>query len=412
MAAPTELFQVRTPDDALRRLLESLPPSGPPERIPTAQALDRVLAEDLVSPSDLPTFHRSTMDGFAVRAPDTFGATEGLPAYLEIQGEVLMGQAPEIVLQPGHCARISTGGMLPTGADAVVMVEQTQEVGRATLEVLRAVAPGENVVGIGEDVRQGEPVLPRGQTLRPQDLGGLLALGINSVQVARRLRVGILSTGNEVVSPDVAPGPGQVRDVNGYTLAALVTRLGHAPCSAGIVGDEEEALRTAARDALARSDVLIISAGSSVSTRDLSAQIIHELGRPGVLVHGVALRPGKPTVLAVCDGKAVFGLPGNPVSCMVTFDLFVAPTLTYLCGASAPLRGTVPARLARNVASASGRVDYVQVRLVQTERGLEARPVFGKSNLIFTLMRADGMVRVPLDKGGLAAGEWVDVVLF
>jgi molybdopterin molybdotransferase len=353
------------------------------------------------------------MDGFAVRAADTFGATEGMPAYLEVVDEVFMGQAPRRTLARGETSRIATGGMLPDEADAVVMVEQTQEVGPTTIEALRPVAPGENVVQIGEDVRSGDPILARGHVLRPQDLGGLVALGVTRIRVARKLRVAIVSGGDELVDPEEEPGPGQIRDINSYTLAAQIRRGGHEACLGGVFPDEYAALEDAARQALAKNDVVILSAGSSVSARDMTAQVVDGLGRPGVLVHGVSLKPGKPTILAVCDGKPVFGLPGNPVSCMVTYELFVAPTLAYLSGAAAPPRRSVSARLTRNIASATGREDYVQVRLEPgTDGGLDAVPVFGKSNLIFTLIRADGMLKVPLDAGGLNAGAQVEVVLF
>lgn len=411
MSRPKELFDVRTPADALATLLESLPRRTHVEQVPTRDALGRVLAEALTSPSDLPAFPRSTMDGYAVRADDTFGSTEGLPAYLLLAGEVLMGRAPTVRLMPGECARIATGGMLPEGANAVVMVEQTQEAG-TTVEVLRAVAPGENVVQVGEDVRRGDPLLPRGHALRPQDLGGLLALGIVRVPLTPRLKVGIISGGDEVVDPEVEPGPGQIRDVNSYTLAGLVERAGHQPWLVGVFPDEYRVLERAAQGALAECDVLLLSAGSSVSLRDMTAQVIAGLGHPGVLVHGVSLKPGKPTILGVCGGKPVIGLPGNPVSCMVTFDLFVAPLLAHLTDAKEAPRRTVTARLARNVASAPGREDYVQVRLVESGGQLEAHPVFGKSNLIYTLVRSDGMLKVPLDKGGLNAGQLVEVVLF
>lgn len=412
MARPRELFNVRTPADALAVLLDKLPRYVATEEVPTRDALDRVLAEDLCSPSDLPSFRRSTMDGFAVRAADTYGASEGLPAYLDVVGEVLMGEAPRLALGTGQATQIATGGMLPDDADAVIMVEQTQQVGAHTIEALRPVAPGENVVQVGEDVRTGDPLLSRGQVLRPQDLGGLVALGITRLRVARRLRVGIVSGGDEIVDPEQVPGPGQIRDINSYTLAALVQRGGHTSWLVGVVHDEYAMLEAAARRALDQSDVVILSAGSSVSTRDMTAQVIDALGRPGVLVHGVSLRPGKPTILAVCDGKAVFGLPGNPVSCMVTYDLFVGPTLAHLSGATLARPRTVRARLTRNIASAAGREDYVQVRLETRDGTLEAVPVFGKSNLIYTLIRADGMLKVPLDVGGLVAGSQVEVVLF
>ncbi len=414
MTATPELFNVRTPADALATLLDALPRGQPTsEIVATRDALDRVLAEDISAPADLPTFRRSTMDGFAVRAADTFGATEGLPSYFEIVDEVLMGRAPGRGVMTGECVRIATGGMLPDDADAVIMVEQTQQVGPTTVEALRAVAPGENVVQVGEDVRVGDPILPSGHVLRPQDLGGLFALGITSVRVARQLRVGIVSGGDELVDPAMSPGPGQIRDINSDTLAALIRRDGHIPCLVGVFPDEFGALQSAAQKALSENDVLILSAGSSVSTRDMTSRVVADLGQPGVLVHGVSLKPGKPTILGVCSEKPVFGLPGNPVSCMVTYDLFVSPTLRRLSGATAPPRKTVTARLVRNIASATGREDYIQVRLERGADGTcDAAPVFGKSNLIFTLIRADGMLKVPLDAGGLTAGTLVDVVLF
>jgi molybdopterin molybdotransferase len=336
-----------------------------------------------------------------------------LPAYLEVRGEVGMGRRPEVCVSIGEAARIATGGMLPDGADAVVIVENTQEVDSATIEVVRPVAPGENVIQVGEDVAMDAPLLPRGHVLRPQDLGGLLALGITEAVVAARLSVAILGSGDEVVPPDQEPGPGQIRDINSYTLAALVRRSGHEPLVLGVVPDVYHELETAAREALHQADVVIISAGSSVSTRDMTAQAIASLGQPGVLVHGVSLKPGKPTILAVVNGKPVFGLPGNPVSCMVTFDLFVAPALYRMSGcAQRPATQTLVARLGKNVASAPGREDYVQVRLERRDAEVWAEPVFGKSNLIYTLVRSDGLIKVDLDKGGVSQGELVEVRLF
>jgi molybdopterin molybdotransferase len=408
-----ELFNVLTPADAYALLERHLPLNVRVERIPTSEALGRVLAEDLHSGEDLPAFPRSTMDGFAVRAADTYGASEGLPAYLQVVGEVLMGRRPESRASIGQAVRIATGGMIPDGADAVVMVEYTQEVDARTIEVVRPVAPGENVIKVGEDVTVGAALLTRGQILRPQDLGGLLALGITEVTVAARLKVAILGSGDEVVAPEQTPGPGQIRDVNSYTLAALVRRAGHEPLVLGIAPDVYEVLEALTRRALALADVVVISAGSSVSTRDMTAQVIATLGSPGVLVHGVSLKPGKPTILAVAQGKPVFGLPGNPVSCMVTFDLFVAPTLYHLSGCPArPASEVLAARLGKNLASAPGREDYIQVRLEQRGGELWAEPVFGKSNLIYTLVRSDGLVKIDLDRSGLSEGDQVEVRLF
>jgi molybdopterin molybdotransferase len=408
-----ELFQVVTVAQALERLLPRVAPLARPERVPITDALDRVLAAELRSPVDLPAFARSTMDGFAVRAADTYGASEGLPAYLALCGEVPKGRAADLEVRPGQAARVHTGGMLPPGADAVVMVENTQALDDATIEVVRPVAQGENVIPVGEDVRAGDRLFAPGHRLRPQDLGGLAGVGITEVLVAPRPRVAILATGDEVVPPDRPVAPGQIRDINSYTIAAQVRRAGGEPLLAGIAPDSADRLRELAGAALANADALIISAGSSVSTRDVTVQVIGELGPPGVLVHGVAIHPGKPTILALVGGKPVFGLPGNPVSTMIAFDLFVAPALARLLGAAPePHAGRVQAKLAHNVASRPGREDFVPVRLERRDGVLWADPVFGKSNLIYTMAHADGMLHVPLDLAGLYAGEVVTVRLF
>lgn len=436
-----ELSTVQTPSAAWRIFAERFQPAVRQELAPVVEALDRVLAADLTAPHDLPSFPRSTVDGYAVIASDTYGASASLPAYLEVVGETPMGQAAALSLDVGQCALVHTGGMMPADADAVVMIEHTQKVrgpqdqlGSArddprlrpshlplpqsihpyTIEVYRPVAVGQNVIQVGEDVRRGDLVLPAGRQIRPQDIGGLLALGITQIPLAAPPRVAILSQGDEIVPPEQEPGPGQVRDINAYTLAALTRRAGGLPMNFAIVPDQLQLLQAAAAAALAQADLLVMSAGSSVSFRDMTAQVIDGLGRPGILVHGVSVRPGKPTILALCDGKPVFGLPGNPVSAMVIFDLFVAPTIRLLLGADAnrlARKTQLRARLARNVASASGREDFVQVRLEQRAGELWAAPVFGKSNLIYTLIRADGLIKIALDSNGIAEGEWVTVEL-
>jgi molybdopterin molybdotransferase len=292
--------------------------------------------------------------------------------------------------------------MLPAGADAVVMVEHTHEVGDATIEVTRPVAPGENVVEAGEDVQQGDTVLTAGHRLRAHDAGALAALGVTHIEVTRRPRVGILSTGDEVIPADGTPVPGQVRDVNSTALTGRARQAGAEPRVYGIAPDDRDALEVLARRAFEECDLTAISAGSSVSTRDVTAEAISALGKPGVLAHGVSVKPGKPTIVAVANGRPVFGLPGNPV----------APTIRHLRGgATEPPAARARARLARNIASAAGRVDFVQVRLVDREGELWAEPEFGKSNLIFTMVRAAGMIEVPLDLAGLQEGTWVDVRL-
>ena len=408
-----EFFNVLPPSEALEVLLSRLQARPRTERIPTALATGRVLRTAVVSPEDLPAWPRATMDGYSVRARDTFGATEGLPAYLEVVGEVPMGQEPRVSVGPGQAARAFTGGLLARDADAVVMVEHTQAVDDGTIEVLRPVAPGENVVQPGEDVRRGEEVLPAGHLLRPQDVGALLALGITTVEVAQRPRVAVISTGDELVPPEESPGPGRIRDVNTYTVTALVEAAGGRVSRTWLLPDDFQAQRRAASEALETADLLVFSAGSSVSARDMTAQVIAGLGSPGVLVHGISIRPGKPTIVGLVEGRPVFGLPGNPVSAMVVFDLLVRPTLYRLAGCPTPPEPpTTSARLARDVPSATGREDYVPVRLADGPDGPVADPVFGKSNLIFTLVRSQGLVRVPLDRSGLYAGEEVPVRLF
>ena len=408
-----EFFNVLPPQQALHLLLDRLAPLPSKELILTSDAFLRITAQPVHAPEHLPSFPRSAMDGYAVRSQDTFGASEALPAYLELVGDVPAGRDTLIVLAPGQTATAYTGGPLAGGADAVVMVELTQRAGDATIEVLRPAAPGENVVQVGEDTRQGDLVLPQGHLIRPQDIGGLLGLGVTQLPVTPRPRVAIVSTGDELVSPQMLPGPARVRDINTYTLSAQVSACGALPISAGLVPDDYEVQLTAAQEGLSLADVLLFSAGSSVSSHDMTVDIIAALGQPGVLFHGISFKPGKPTIGAIVEGKPVFGLPGNPVSAMVVFDMLVRPVLYALAGCSEPPpRATATARLTRDIPSQSGREDYVPVRLISHNGALTAEPVFGKSNLIYTLVRADGMLRVPLDAGGVYAGQQVTVTLF
>ena len=414
----SEFFNVLPPDEARALLLRHIHHVLPGEKLKSEEALGRVTAAAILSPSPLPAFRRSTMDGYAVRAQDTFGASASLPAFVTVVGEVAMGRPATVVLRTGEVAIVHTGGMIPDTADAVIPVEHTQGMGEMDvfpheIELLKAVAVGENVLQVGEDVRQGAEILPAGHRLRPQDLGGLLALGITEVDVVARPRVALLATGDEVIHPAQTPIPGQIRDINSYTTGGQTRQAGGEPVLCGIVGDKFEDLRSAAATALAAHDMLVMSAGSSVSVRDMTVQVINTLGQPGVLLHGVATRPGKPTIVGVVAGKPVLGLPGNPVSAMIQFDMFGVPAIERLLGVKMGMgRGRVLAQLTKNIASESGREDYVPARLEETNNGLFATPVFGKSNLIYTLVNADGLIKVPLNKAGLEAGEWVEVRLF
>jgi molybdopterin molybdotransferase len=380
------------------------------EEVDTLQASGRVTARSVVAPEALPAFPRSTVDGYAVIARDTFGTGDTLPAYLSVVGEVPMGGQAGFSLKRGQAGVIHTGGMLPGGADAVVMVEHTQVARPGEVEILKAVPGGENTLHIGEDVGLGEEIIPGGSRLRPAEIGGLMGLGILQVPVRVKPRVGILSSGDEVVSPGEIPLLGQVRDINTYSLSALVAQAGGLPRSYGIIPDQFEALHNSLANALAENDLVIITAGSSASARDLTARVIAEMGKPGVLAHGVNLKPGKPTILAMCNGKPVIGLPGNPLSALVIARLFVVPVIETLLGLSRPgLETLIRAYLTINLPSVAGREDWVPVRLVEEAGKLLAEPIFYKSNLIFNLVQADGLACIPEDTTGMEAGELVQV---
>jgi molybdopterin molybdotransferase len=405
-----ELFKLTSIAQAKASILNHWHVTRAKERVSLAKALDRELAEHLMAPEDVPGFTRSTVDGYAVKASDTYGATEALPAYLRITGQIMMGQKPMGELQQGQAMAIPTGGMLPDGADAVVMVEYTEEFGSHEVAVNRPVSPGENLIRRGEDVQAGTLVFAANHRLRPQDLGLLSSLGILEVEVFKPYRVGIISTGNEVVPPGELPSPGQVRDINSYTLLGLVKKSGAEPVLYGIVRDNLTELAEKIDRAVRENDLVLLSGGSSVGTRDFTVEALSRLGEPGLLLHGIPVKPGKPTVVAAADGKLIFGLPGHPVSAMVVYGLLVHPLL-YYGSYDSSIVPVVHARLARNLASATGRQDHIRVKLLQKEGELWAEPVLGKSGLISTLVRADGELIIPADREGLVTGETVEVRL-
>jgi molybdopterin molybdotransferase len=403
-----EFFATRTVAEALSGFRPQR--RTPAETIPLAEARHRIPVAAVAAPEALPGFARSTVDGYAVRAADTYGVSEGLPGYLDVAGAVRMGAAPDVVVGPGTVVSMPTGGMLPPGADAVVMVEYTQEAMAGTIEVVRPVAPGEGVVRADEDAAPGADLVPAGRPLRAQDLGMLAAAGITEVTVHARPRVTILSTGDEVVPPGTARlRPGQVRDATAVALAALVAEAGGEQVTGGIIPDDPARLEDALRAALADSDLIVISAGSSVGARDETAEAVGRLGPPGIWCHGLAIRPGKPTLLAECGGVPIIGLPGNPRSALVIFRLIGMPLVRRVGGCTAaPAEPTIRARLGRDLASATGRLDVVQVRVTD---GV-AVPVFGLSALLSVLTAADGYVTVPDDATGLDAGTEVNVTLY
>ena len=418
-----EFLRVLPVEDVVSRLLAFAPLPAEPCAL-DALSVGSVLAETLTAHEDLPPTDRSGMDGYAVRAADLFGASEGNPAWLDCIGDISIDTPPAFTLQPGQCAAIVTGGSLPEGADAVVMVEHTKPFGAGVIEFRRAAAPGDYVMPQGEDAREGQPLLTRGTVLRPQEAGLLAALGITEVPVFQRPRVSILSTGDELVAPECRPRPGQIRDVNTTALSAMLRPVAEVS-GFGIAPDRLEPLTNALQAALSGhgqpADVVFLSGGSSIGVRDLTLDALRALGDTEIICHGVALSPGKPLILARCGQTLVWGLPGQVASAQVVMHILGIPFLRHLAGHSLsgadafdqafwPLRQAV---LSRNIASRQGREDYIRVKLERDSSGaMQAVPVPGLSGLLRTLPKADGLIRIPARLEGLEAGSPVDVLLF
>jgi molybdopterin molybdotransferase len=407
-------FKVVTPQEALRALLQVS--SVGSERIPTVRARARVLAEDLYSSVDLPHFHRAAMDGYAVKAKDTFGANQSLPAYLKLAGVVEMGKEATQRLGAGEAIRISTGGMMPPESDAVVMVEYTDETDAGLVEIHRSVSPWQNVIQIGDDIKKRELVFHRGRRLRAHDLGALTGVGISSVLVYMRPRIALISTGDEIVDADTDPMPGQVRNINQHSLAGLIEGCGGELRDWGVIRDDKDQLIRAIAEALQWSDLVLLSGGSSMGAKDIALEAILSFPDSEFIFHGISVSPGKPTIFAKACGKPIMGLPGYPVSALVIFDLFAAPVLRKIGGEEVTginqFEKTLRATLKTNIASQVGREDYVRVTLERDSERWLATPLPSKSGAIFTLVKADGMVRIDLNQDGLEQGEEVEVILF
>jgi len=404
-------FRVMDIDDVLK--LKSAFEACGEETVALSEAEGRILAATLAADVDIPGFARATMDGYAVRAASTFGASEGNPAFLKIVGKIAMGEHPSVEVGAGEAVRIATGGMLPRGADAVVMIEHTEALDDATIEAYKSVAPGQYVVERGEDIQSGEALLEPGRPIRAPEAGLLAAIGAREVPVFTRPQVGIISTGDEVVPVEQYPEAGQIRDINSTTLAALVSNAGGLPHTWGIVADDFAKLHHVCREALAASDMVLISGGSSVGTRDFTIEVIKALDDAEILVHGVSIRPGKPTILGRSGGKPIWGLPGHVTSAMVVFCVLVKPFLHHLAGRDPRFerRFALPAKLTRNLPSVQGKVDFVRVRLSASPDGWLADPIMGKSGLIRTMVLADGLLRIDANTEGLDKNAQVMVDL-
>ena len=407
-----EFFKVTDLGNVLKHISNF--PKVEAENIPLTESMGRILVQDMHANVDLPDFRRSTMDGYAVRASSTFGASEANPAYLIVKGDVLMGEIPDFSIGVGEAAGISTGGMLPKGADSVVMIEHTETVDKSSIEIYRSVAPAQNILEKGEDFQKDAVLVPAGKRIRSQEIGLLAAFGIERVAVYKKPVIGIISSGDEVVSIKKMPGPGQIRDINTYTLAGLVEKSGAVPMTYGIVRDNFKDLFEKCTAALKQSDMVLISGGSSIGARDYTIEVFSALSESEILVHGISISPGKPTILARSQNRAIWGLPGQVTSTMVVFEIVVKPFIENIGGCLPEQKSHFNhvARLSRNVSSTQGRADYVRVKLFQKDGVLWAEPVLGKSGLINTMVKADGLIEIGLNTEGLDRGAKVEVIPF
>ena len=402
------MLHVKTPEEVLALIETEFSPVSDIEYIPLSAALGRVLAEDIAATEYVPDFDRSTVDGYAVRAKDTFGCTDAIPAILPLQGEVLMGEGAEFELKAEECVAVPTGGALPKGADSVVMVEYTEDYGDGTVGITKSAAPGQNVIFRGDDVYPGKAILRRGRVLSSQDIGALAAIGQALVPAARKLTVGVISTGDELVPPEAVPGPGQVRDVNSPMLEAMLGGFGVNVINYGIVVDNETLLSEKVHLAVSQCDAVLLSGGSSVGVKDAACRIIESMG--SLLLHGIAIKPGKPTILGKAGAKPLVGLPGHPVAAYFITKLFVLPLLSRMMG-RAQASYTTTARITESVSANHGRAQYHCCRLERRDGQLYAFPIRGKSGLITTLAGADGYFCIDRDCEGLPQYAEIQVTI-
>ncbi len=382
------------------------------EKVDIVNAYGRVLAIDIIADSNLPGFSRSTMDGFAVKAQTTFGATEGNPALAEIKGDIAMGETSDFSIGPGEAARISTGGALPSGADSVVMIEHTGEIDETMIEIYKSIPPGAHVIEKGEDFNEKSLVLPRGKRIRAQDAGLIAAFGLQNVEVYKKPVISVLSTGDEIVPVEAIPGPGKIRDINTYTLSGLIKEAGGIPLPLGIAIDDYDEIFNGCKKALEKSDMALISGGSSVGARDFTIDVLKNLPDAEILFHGISISPGKPTILAKSGNNAFWGLPGHVVSSMVVFKVAVLPFIEHLSGVNPEYHKKLlfPARISRNIASSQGRTDYVRVKVFEKNGETWVEPILGKSGLINTMVKADGLIEIGINMEGLDKGAEVSVL--
>ena len=402
------MLHVKTPEEVLALIESEFAPLERQELVGLVDAMGRILAEDIAATEYVPDFDRSTVDGYAVRAKDTFGCTDAIPAILPVQAEVLMGEGAQFELKAEECVAVPTGGAVPKGADSVVMVEFTEDYGDGTIGISKSVAPGQNMIFRGDDVYPGKVILQKGRVLSSQDIGALAAIGRVQVPVVKKLTVGVISTGDELVSPEQTPRPGQVRDVNSPMLEAMLTCFGVKVINYGIVVDNEALLSEKVHKAVSECDAVLLSGGSSVGVKDAACRIIESMG--SLLLHGIAIKPGKPTILGKTGVKPLVGLPGHPVAAYFITKLFVLPLLSRLMGRKQESY-TTTAKVTESIGANHGRAQYQCCRLERKDGELYAYPIRGKSGLITTLAGAEGYFCIDRDCEGLPKFAEIQVTI-
>lgn len=381
------------------------------EEVDILQGLGRIAAEDIIAPIDLPEFNRATVDGYALLSRDTFGASESIPVFLEVEGKVEMGQATELTIRSGTGVYVPTGGMIPEGADGVVMIEYVEQLDSCTIAVHKPVAPGEGLIHRGEDLKTGEVIIKKGRRIKPQDIGALAAVGINRLKVMEKPRIAILSTGDEIVDPEAEVPFGKIRDINTYALAAMAEESGCNVTYKAVIKDDYELLTKTMGSVINDNHIVILSGGSSIGTKDMTAKVIASMGEPGVFVHGVAVKPGKPTIIGSAGNTALFGLPGHPVSAMIVFKIFVEYLINNMLEYKHRSNRGLQAMADANIHSSPGKETYQMVVIEEVEGKLLAKPIHGKSGAISLMTRAQGYIKIELNKEGIKKGERVNVIL-
>ncbi|QGU94709.1 molybdopterin molybdenumtransferase MoeA [Clostridium bovifaecis] len=408
-----EMFKVHSVKAAREKLVENFKDfKCEVEEIEILEAEGRLLGEDIHSKLNVPHFRRSTVDGYAVISKDTYGASESLPMFLEVLGEVEMGKAANMKITTDKAVYVPTGGMIPEGADAVVMVEYVEKLDSTNITISRPAVSKENIIDVGDDIRENQKVLSKGVRLRPHDIGVLSSIGVDKVNVFKMPSISIISTGDEVIDPKEELQLGKIKDINTYTLSAMAKEIGLNIVERRVVKDNKELLKNTLKECIEKSDMVMLSGGSSVGTKDITTIVINEMGEPGVFVHGVAMKPGKPTILAKAHNKPLFGLPGQPASAMIAFKVFVEYFIKNIFNLDEYEDRFIEASMTTNIHSAPGKETYQMVYLEREDGEYKAHPVYGKSGMITLMSKAKGYIKIDEDKEGIKEGEKVRVNLF